>query len=74
MINIVYESDCVGCPQGCINCGRSEKKPRAEMICDECGYEDEVLYKVDGQEVCIDCVKKLYAITEKMVLEERGLD
>lgn len=31
-----YENDCVGCPQGCIHCGR---KHMPHCYCDECGCE-----------------------------------
>ena len=39
---VIYEDECVGCPQGCINCGR-KRVPR--YYCDRCGeeiYDDDV--------------------------------
>lgn len=48
-----YENDCVGCPQGCINCGR---KHVAYWVCDKCGEEAEKLWKYEGEELCQDCL------------------
>ncbi len=51
-----YENDCVGCPQGCINCGR---KSVLHLYCDRCEEEVETLYTIDGnEELCEDCLKK----------------
>jgi len=54
-------NDCVGCPQGCIHCGRSAIPG---IKCDECGYEDYNdnvdMYKVNGKDICLDCLKKSY--------------
>ena len=33
---IRYENECVGCPMGCINCGR---KHVPHIYCDKCGEE-----------------------------------
>jgi hypothetical protein len=56
------EDDCVGCPQGCINCGR---KHVHVYYCDRCDAENEPLYEADnGEEVCWDCYKEQY--TEKI--------
>ena len=101
------ENDCVGCPQGCANCGRdrdyrvyycdcceehaSEDNPLyvyenkelcwecykaqyTEKICDDmddtlcahCGYEAEIMYLVDGEWVCEDCLRN---IAEKVYME-----
>lgn len=52
---IRYEDDCVGCPQGCIHCGRG-KYPVWE--CDKCGAESvngDDMYEVDGKHYCGDC-------------------
>lgn len=51
----VTENYCNGCPE-CIHCGRNAD---VEVLqCDECGaYEDE-LFIYDGEELCIDCIKK----------------
>lgn len=52
---ITVENYCNGCPE-CIHCGRNVD---AEVLqCDSCGgYEDE-LYKFDGEDLCIDCIKE----------------
>ena len=54
---IKYENDCVGCPMGCINCGR---KHTPYHYCDNCGeYIDETDkgYSEDGKnELCDDCL------------------
>ena len=56
---IRYENDCVGCPQGCINCGRRSVQ---HLYCDKCDeeYDAEDLYDVDGEMLCIDCIKMQY--------------
>ena len=48
----IYENECLRCDY-CINCGR-DKVP--VLICDEC-KEPEQLYKYDGKELCIECIK-----------------
>lgn len=47
-----YENDCVGCPQGCINCGR---KRTPHYYCDKCGTE-ETLYHTEDGDFCADCI------------------
>lgn len=56
---IRYENDCVGCPQGCINCGR---KHTPHFYCDKCGeeFEPEALYDYDGEMVCANCLLNKY--------------
>lgn len=56
---IKIENDCVGCPQGCINCGR---KHTPHWYCDRCDAEvDEgELYKVDGEQICEECLLDMY--------------
>lgn len=52
---ISHENDCVGCPQGCINCGR---KDVIYLICDDCGdYADDLYYGDDGGQYCKHCLK-----------------
>lgn len=50
------ENICVGCPQGCINCGR---KHALVCTCDRCGEQIDPgkLYEYDGEDYCIDCLK-----------------
>lgn len=53
-------NDCVGCPQGCIHCGRDINYYIYE--CDVCGeqmYEDEVYFE-NNQHFCKKCWEKLY--------------
>ena len=56
---VKIENDCVGCPQGCINCGR---KYVEHYYCDECGDEAK-LYEVEGMQLCRDCVVDYLAST-----------
>ena len=51
---IKYENECVGCPQGCIHCGRDKTQ---HLYCDRCGADCEELYVFDGEELCEDCLK-----------------
>lgn len=50
------ENFCVGCPQGCINCGR--KHDVTIYYCDECETQDVDLYEWNGRELCEDCIKE----------------
>lgn len=55
------ENDCVGCPQGCIRCGREDDYWVWE--CDKCvktttEYEDFI--HEDGKDYCSDCYDKIY--------------
>ena len=52
------ENRCVGCPQGCVHCGRD--KDYRQYYCDNCGTnasEDNPLYVYGDQELCWDCYK-----------------
>ena len=51
---IKYENECVGCPQGCIHCGRDKTQ---HLYCDRCGEDSEELFIFDGEELCEDCLK-----------------
>lgn len=55
---IRIENDCVGCPpeMGCLGDGCPYRNVPC-YYCDECG-ENETLYHFDGEELCIDCIKK----------------
>ena len=51
-MSIKYEDCCVGCPQGCINCGRK----RVEVHkCDSCGNYAQ--YQIDDEDLCEDCAE-----------------
>lgn len=56
---IKYEDYCVGCPQGCINCGR---KHLPVPYCDECGDElsADDMYKMDDKMLCGHCVLSIF--------------
>ena len=49
------ENECVGCPQGCRDCGR---KRVTRYYCDKCDAEAE-LFKYGGKELCIDCIEAM---------------
>ena len=51
-------NDCVGCPQGCIGCGRQRSYQVIE--CDECGDWNEVMYEVEGKDYCESCLFELW--------------
>ena len=51
---IKFENECVGCPQGCIHCGRDKTQ---HLYCERCGEDSEELFIFDGEELCEDCLK-----------------
>lgn len=53
---VKYENLCVGCPQGCISCGR---KHVPVIYCDECGAEIEEGDIYDEYHLCEDCKREL---------------
>ena len=54
------ESDCVGCPHGCVNCGRNRDYIEYECdICHETPTDDRFLENVDGKEMCSSCIEAL---------------
>lgn len=54
---IKIEDDCVGCPQGCINCGR---RHTPHYYCDNCGDECDPteMYRYDDDDtiLCRECL------------------
>lgn len=58
---VFYEDNCVGCPQGCISCGR---KHQLVFECDGCGEQGSTLYEFDGEQLCAECVLDRLAIVE----------
>lgn len=57
MITWHLESGCVGCPQGCINCGRKIPMPVLDdLICDQCGKDTYQIWDADEGHLCEDCM------------------
>lgn len=54
---IKYENECVGCPQGCIHCGRDNTK---HLYCDRCGDDVEELYLYGYDELCEECLLDMF--------------
>lgn len=57
------ENDCVGCPQGCVHCGRG--RDYKAYFCDGCGeyfrsMSADVAYEHDKGIYCEECYKKLF--------------
>ena len=61
-IMIEAENDCVGCPQGCVHCGRD--RTYYVWTCDGCGEKtteyDEFVQSKDGKCYCPDCCEELF--------------
>ena len=57
------DSDCVNCDLPCIYhaCPHYEV---TRYVCDSCKEEDVALYEFDGQELCIECIKKQLVIVD----------
>ena len=57
---IETENDCVGCPQGCIHCGR--ERSYYVWYCDECGKvtykQDDFIHTEDGKDYCHSCYER----------------
>lgn len=61
MIFTERDNFCVGCPQGCINCGRNKDVRVLDYLqCDKCGSEANELYDVYGEQLCDDCALKQF--------------
>lgn len=53
---LITENNCVGCPQGCVNCGRK----RQEVIkCDGEKCDNYAKYQTDDGDYCEDCLEQL---------------
>lgn len=63
-----YENECVGC-ETCVNCGAKKVKYNG-VKCDKEGCNnsskdlDMDFYDVDGEDVCEDCLFKMFAKVE----------
>ena len=59
---VKYENDCCGCSVPAYPCIGNSCSYRhvPYLICDDCGEEVEQgeLFEFDGEELCIDCIKK----------------
>lgn len=55
----VVDNDCVGCPQGCIHCGRGDYE---YYECDGCDdkstLNDDTLYRDGDKHYCLACLIK----------------
>ena len=54
------ENGCVGCPQGCIQCGRD--KEYIVFKCDCCGDyidDEEDVMELDGKDYCESCYEEI---------------
>ena len=56
---IKYEDECCGCATESYPCLGSACSNRnvPHFYCDKCGEDVEELYKVDGEELCEECLK-----------------
>ena len=51
------ENDCVGCPDGMLCLGTScPYRNVVHHYCDECGDDVPMVYKLDGEELCKECL------------------
>ena len=66
---IKYENDCCGCATESYPCMGSACPYRTvkHLCCDRCGSDCEELYKYDGEELCEECLLKVF---EKITLED----
>ena len=62
------ENECRGCAAHAYPCIGDSCRFRhvKHYYCDKCGSDEDTLYILDGQELCIECVKKN--------LEKKGID
>jgi hypothetical protein len=63
---IIYEDECCGCAVPGYPCMGSACPNRdvPHYICDECGYDVEILYKYEGEELCLDCIEGRLEVVE----------
>lgn len=58
---LVYEDHCVGCPPGVGCIGPTCPNRHVPVYyCDQCGDEMDDVFEHDGEEICEDCLKKIY--------------
>lgn len=51
---IKFENNCYICPRPCAGCGRDRQETR---ICDDC-CDNYAEYRLDGDDLCEDCLRK----------------
>ena len=56
------QNDCVGCPQGCIHCGRDKNYVVIIYECDRCKVDstDEPIYETQYGQLCVNCYRYFY--------------
>lgn len=68
-MKIIYEkdNDCVGCPQGCVNCGRGSYKNPIAIECEKCGEKCDEIYRTSDGDYCQDCLTEVF---KKVTVED----
>lgn len=63
---VKYENDCVGCATDSFPCQGDGCPYRhsKHLYCDECGEDVDLLYDVDGAELCEDCLLEHFPTIE----------
>lgn len=57
IIKYEIDNDCVGCPQGCIHCGKGEYSIPLSIECEICGEDSYEIYQDDdGINMCMSCL------------------
>ena len=62
---VTYENECVGCPSemGCLASACPNRNVKY-LYCGKCGNDADKLYVVDGDEICEDCLLKMFDTIE----------
>lgn len=56
---ICYEDRCVSCENGCVGSACSNLNVSV-YYCDICDCETDELFEVDGDDLCLDCLKERF--------------
>lgn len=59
LLAVIFENDCCMCAVPGYPC-TGEHKRVPHLYCDNCKEEAEVLYKTECQELCAECVLKIF--------------
>lgn len=62
-MGIRYEDQCCQCAVPGYPCNGMHKKVPVPF-CDDCGTDDEEVYRFDGQELCLRCIKGRLEVVE----------